>query len=102
MTRYPSKGDGARKGPNLLWQKDEEQVFRIYHLARYLWTRRLEITPDAGITWEEWFEKHTGMTLDAFAEWSNDLGLRIKFRNMKHAKHRIVVAQKEKLIGREG
>tara|TARA_R100000656_G_C3847451_1_gene106668 strand:- start:50 stop:178 length:129 start_codon:yes stop_codon:yes gene_type:complete len=42
------------------------------------------------------------MTLDEFAAWSNEQGLREKFKNMKHAKHRIVVAQKEKLIGREG
>jgi hypothetical protein len=100
MTRYHSEGEGGRKAPNLLWQKDDEQVFRIYHLARHLWTRRLEVTPNGGIPWEDWFENHTGMTLDAFAKWSNEQGLRIKFRNIKHAKHRIVVAQKEKLIGR--
>lgn len=101
MSRYRSEEGGGRKAPNLSWQEDEEQVFRIYHLARYLWPIRLEYTPEGGIQWEEWFEKHTDMTLDAFAQWSNEQGLRIKFKNMKHAKHRIVVAQKEKLIGRE-
>tara|TARA_R110002020_G_scaffold97967_5_gene233614 strand:+ start:1059 stop:1187 length:129 start_codon:yes stop_codon:yes gene_type:complete len=41
------------------------------------------------------------MTLDEFAKWSNEQRLREKFRNVKHAKHRIVVTQKEELIGRK-
>ena len=62
---------------------------------------RHEFTPEGGIPWEEWFQKHTAMTLDEFVKWSNEQGLRKKVKNMNHAKHRIVVAQKEKLIGRE-
>jgi len=42
------------------------------------------------------------MTLDEFAKWSNEQGLREKFKNWAHAKHRIMVTEKEKLIGREG
>ena len=101
MTRYPSKEGGGLRPPNLLWQKDDEQVFRIYHLARHLWPIRQEFTPEGGIPWEDWFKKHTDMTLDEFAKWSNEQGLREKFKNMKHGKYRIVVAQKEKMIGRE-
>jgi len=41
------------------------------------------------------------MTLDEFVKWSNEQGLREKFRSVKHAKHRIVVTQKEELIGRK-
>tara|TARA_Y100001951_G_scaffold59939_1_gene47645 strand:- start:44 stop:160 length:117 start_codon:yes stop_codon:yes gene_type:complete len=37
------------------------------------------------------------MTLDEFVKWSNEQGLREKFKKVKHAKHRIVVAQKEAL-----
>ena len=102
MSRFHSSESGGLRPPNLSWQKDEEQVFRIYHLARYLWPIRLEHTPKEGIPWEEWFQKHTAMTLDEFVKWSNEQGLREKFRHVKHVKHRIVVAQKEKLIGREG
>ena len=102
MTRYHSDGEGGRKAPNLSRQKDREQVFRIYHLARHIWPMRHELTPKAGIPWEEWFHNHTAMTLDEFVDWSNKNRLRERFRNVKHAKHRIMVAQKERLIGREG
>ena len=95
MSRYRSEEGGGRKAPNLSWQEDEEQLFRIYHLARHLWPIRLEYTPEGGIPWEEWFEKHTDMTLDEFVKWSNEQGLREKFRNMKHAKYRLVVTEKE-------
>jgi hypothetical protein len=101
LSRLHSEGGGGLRPPNLSWQKDEEQVFRIYHLARYLWPIRLEYTPKEGIQWEEWFKKHTAMTLDEFAKWSNEQRLKEKFRNVKHAKHRIMVTQKEKIIGRE-
>ena len=57
--------------PNLSWQKDFEQVFRIYHLARHLWPIKKELTPKGNIPWEEWFLNHTAMTLEEFAEWSN-------------------------------
>jgi len=102
MSRFHSRGSGGGNAPNLSWQKDEEQVFRIYHLARHLWPMREELTPDAGIPWEDWFRKHTDMTLDEFAKWSNEQGLKEKFKNKKHMKHRLMVSQKEKLIGREG
>jgi hypothetical protein len=62
---------------------------------------RLECTPKGGILWEEWFKDHAGMTLDEFAKWSNEKGLQKKFRKIAHAKHRIMVTEKEILIGRE-
>ena len=102
MSRFHSSESGGLRPPNLSWQKDEEQVFRIYHLARHLWPIRLEYTPKEGIQWEEWFKRHTAMTLDEFVKWSNEQGLREKFRNWVHVKHRIMVTEKEKLIGREG
>ena len=102
MSRFHSSESGGLRPPNLSWQKDEEQVFRIYHLARHIWPIRLEHTPKGGIPWEEWFQKHTAMTLDEFAKWSNEQGLREKFKNWAHAKHRLMVTEKEKLIGREG
>ena len=86
--------------PNLSWQKDFEQVFRIYHLARHLWPIKKELTPKGNIPWEEWFLNHTAMTLEEFAEWSNKNNLREKFKDVKHGKNRIVVTEKEKQIGR--
>ena len=103
MTRFHSKGgERGLRPPDLSWQRDKEQVFRIYHLARHIWPMRHELTPKGAIPWEDWFQKHTAMTLDEFVKWSNEQGLRKKFKNVKHAKHRIVVAQKERMIGREG
>ena len=102
MTRFHSEEEGGvKRAPNFPWQKDVEQVFRIYHLARYLWPKRSELTPKEGIPWEEWFERHTSMTLDEFARWSNEQGLRKKFRKISHAKHRLMVTEKENRIGRQ-
>tara|TARA_R100001143_G_C3327405_1_gene117711 strand:+ start:400 stop:705 length:306 start_codon:yes stop_codon:yes gene_type:complete len=101
MTTFHSEEKGGGDAPNLSWQKDDEQVFRIYHLARHLWPMREELTPKANIPWEEWFKNHTDMTLDEFSVWSNKQKLKEKFANRKHMKTRLMVTQKEKLIGRE-
>ena len=100
MSRFHSRERGGGNAPNLSWQKDEEQVFRIYHLARHVWPMREELTPDAGIPWEEWFLKHASMTLDEFSKWSNEQGLREKFKDAKNKKHRLMVSIKSHVIGR--
>ena len=58
------------------WKKDREQVFRVYHVARHIWSKRWELTKGKGITWSDWFKAHAGMTLDEFAEWAKKHKLR--------------------------
>ena len=101
MSHFRSKEEGGGNAPDLSWQQDEEQIFRIYHLARYLWPIKDDQKDDDTILWGEWFKEHTGMTLEEFVEWSNENHLREKFRHVKHIKHRMVVTQKENIIGRK-
>jgi hypothetical protein len=79
MTICPSREDGGGNTPSLYWEEDIDQTFRIYHLARDIWPRRWELT-SKGETWDKWFTKHSGITLDEFSKWSNKHKLREKWK----------------------
>lgn len=77
-TRYHSREDGGGNTPSLYWQEDIDQTFRVYHLARKIYPKRWDVT-SKGDSWDRWFFKHTGMTLDDFVEWANEHKLRDKW-----------------------
>ena len=77
-TRYHSREDGGGNTPSLYWQEDVDQTFRVYHLARKIYPKRWDVT-SKGDSWDRWFFKHTGMTLDDFVEWANEHKLRDKW-----------------------
>jgi len=78
-TRYHSREDGGGNTPSLYWQEDVDQTFRVYHLARKIYPKRWDVT-SKGDSWDRWFFKHTGMTLDDFVEWANEHKLRDKWK----------------------
>ena len=55
-------------------------MFRVYCLAKYIWNKRWELTPEKGITWNDWFTNHAGITLDSFAEWARENNLRERWK----------------------
>jgi len=61
--------------PTYAWRDDKYQTFRIYCLAKYVWPKRRELT-SKGIMWGEWFQKHSGMSLHEFSDWSKKHNLR--------------------------
>jgi hypothetical protein len=61
------------------WQDDDEQVERVYCLAKKVWAKRHKPTPTRGMTWGEWFREHSGMSLHEFSDWANDHKLREKW-----------------------
>ena len=77
-TRYHSREDGGGNTPSLYWQEDIDQTFRVYHLARKIYPKRWDVT-SKGESWDRWFFKSTGMTLDDFVEWANEHKLRDKW-----------------------
>ena len=68
------------------WQDDDEQVWRVYYLAKEVWAKRHKPTPTRGNTWGEWFRDHTGMSLHQFSDWANERNL--KEREQKKAKNK--------------
>ena len=68
------------------WQDDDEQVWRVYYLAKEVWAKRHKPTPTRGNTWGEWFQKHTGMSLHQFSDWANERNL--KEREQKKTKNK--------------
>ena len=77
-TRYHSREDGGGNTPSLYWQEDIDETFRVYHLARKIYPKRWDVT-SKGESWDRWFFKSTGMTLDDFVEWANEHKLRDKW-----------------------
>ena len=78
-TRYHSREDGGGNTPSLYWQEDVDQTFRVYHMAREVYPKRWDIN-SKGDSWDRWFFKHAGMSLDDFVEWANEHKLRDKWK----------------------
>ena len=97
-TRYHSREDGGGNTPSLYWQEDIDQTFRVYHLARKIYPKRWDVT-SKGDSWDRWFFKHTGMTLDDFVEWANEHKLRDKWnQSVKKSSYKTRLRKKLKSL----
>ena len=97
-TRYHSREDGGGNTPSLYWQEDIDQTFRVYHLARKIYPKRWDVT-SKGDSWDRWFFKHTGMTLDEFVEWANEHKLRDKWnQSVKKSSYKTRLRKKLKSL----
>ena len=97
-TRYHSREDGGGNTPSLYWQDDIDQTFRVYHLARKIYPKRWDVT-SKGDSWDRWFFKHTGMTLDDFVEWANEHKLRDKWnQSVKKSSYKTRLRKKLKSL----
>ena len=75
----PHNGEGwGGNAPSLSWQDDIDQTFRVYHLARDIYPKRWDVT-SKGDSWDRWFFKQSGMTLDEFVEWAKEHKLKEKW-----------------------
>ena len=75
----PHNGEGGGgNAHSLSWQDDIDQTFRVYHLARDIYPKRWDVT-SKGDSWDRWFFKQSGMTLDEFVEWAKEHKLKEKW-----------------------
>ena len=97
-TRYHSREDGGGNTPSLYWQEDIDQTFRVYHLARKIYPKRWDVT-SKGDSWDWWYFKNTGMTLDDFVEWANEHKLRDKWnQSVKKSSYKTRLRKKLKSL----
>ena len=97
-TRYHSREDGGGNTPSLYWQEDIDETFRVYHLARKIYPKRWDVT-SKGESWDRWFFKSTGMTLDDFVEWANEHKLRDKWnQSVKKSSYKTRLRKKLKSL----
>ena len=96
--RYHAREDGGGNTPSLYWQEDVDQTFRVYHLARKIYPKRWDVT-SKGDSWDRWFFKNTGMTLDDFVEWANEHKLRDKWnQSVKKSSYKTRLRKKLKSL----
>tara|TARA_R100001244_G_scaffold111562_1_gene82539 strand:- start:335 stop:637 length:303 start_codon:yes stop_codon:yes gene_type:complete len=78
-TPFHSREGGGGNTPSLYWKDDIDQTFRVYHIAREVYPKRWA-TNSKGESWDIWFLKHAGMSLDNFINWANEHKLKEKWR----------------------
>ena len=97
-TPFHSREDGGGNTPSLYWQDDIDQTFRVYHMARKVFPKRWDIN-SKGESWDRWFFKHTGMSLDDFVEWANEHKLKDKWnQSVKKSSYKTRLRKKLKSL----
>lgn len=98
MAKPHNGEDWGGNAPSLSWQEDIDQTFRIYHLAREIYPKRWDAT-SKGDSWDRWFFKKSGMTLDDFIEWANENKLKERWnQSVKKSSYKTRLRKKLKSL----